>query len=102
MTTNAAPQTLPEFCHPSGLYHADYNGNCLDCGKVACHRSALVYMTRTHAADIENMRKRLARARKPYVVKNLTRWIEDAETRLARYIAWTEEAECTCKTDHDH
>jgi hypothetical protein len=52
----------------------------------------------TNAMDIENTRKRLDKATKPYVIRNLTNWITDAEARLERLIKWTEETECHCDT----
>ena len=79
---------LPAFCGP-----IDFDMN----RDWPCKRLAQVYHLHSEAATIDRERKRLPRLRSEYRRRNLTRWIADAEQRLAHYVATWQLKPCTCK-----
>lgn len=64
-----------------------------------CHRNALAYQMITWQADIDRTKGRLAKARNPRVIKNLTEWVADQEARKVRIMAQitADNHACTCK-----
>jgi len=62
-----------------------------------CKRAAFISTLNMFAADITRTERRLARTSNAYRARNLTAWIADAETRLAKLVPLADDKPCTCK-----
>ena len=78
---------LPVFCGP-----IDFDMN----RDWPCKRLARVYHLHSYADEIERYRGHQLRARSGREWRNIGKWVADAETRLARYVAIWELPACTC------